>query len=80
MEEVTEPFGEPDPEKRAGWQRVMELAKTHEIDCVLVRWQSAVSPRHELRYEADQALRAHGASVRYYWPTPPGEAREVIRP
>jgi hypothetical protein len=68
-EVVTDDFGEPDPRKRPGWQRVRELAAAGAVTTVLLRWPTALAPdsAHEHRYQEVRWLRDHGARVLYTW-------------
>lgn len=69
MEVVTDPYGEPDPSRRKGWQRVQAMAAAGSIAVVLVRWPVVIAPesRHEDRYREVARLRDLGVSVRYTW-------------
>ncbi len=73
---VTDPYGEPDPRRRAGWQRVRDMAARGEIGTVVVRLPSCIAPErsHELRYREMRWLLDRGVRVRFSWPapTPPG--------
>ena len=66
---VTDEFGEPDPGRREGWQRVRDLAKAGAIATVLVRWPASIAPEgaHELRHRETAWLQEHGVRVRYTW-------------
>ncbi|MBX7471198.1 hypothetical protein K1Y80_34635 [Streptomyces sp. MAG02] len=68
-EVVTDVFGEPDPERRAGWQRVRELASSGAVASVLVRWPAALSPESapEYRHRETCWLHDHGVRLRYTW-------------
>jgi hypothetical protein len=68
-EVITDQFGEPDPARRKGWQRVRELAAAGEVASVLVRWPAAIAPESsaEYRYRESNWLREQGVSVRYTW-------------
>ncbi|WP_406326040.1 hypothetical protein [Streptomyces niveus] len=68
-EVVTDTYGEPDPARRRGWQRVRQLAQTGHVTAVLVRWPSAIAPEpaHELRHREVAWLHELGVRVRYTW-------------
>ncbi|OYP10240.1 hypothetical protein CFC35_41335 [Streptomyces sp. FBKL.4005] len=68
-EVITDQFGEPDPARRKGWQRVRELAAAGEVASVLVRWPAAIAPETaaEYRYRESNWLQEHGVSVHYTW-------------
>ncbi|ORT54671.1 hypothetical protein BKD26_34495 [Streptomyces sp. CB03238] len=68
-EVVTDEFGEPDPARRPGWQRVRELAAAGAVASVLVRWPAAIAPESssEYRYRESSWLLEHGVRVRYTW-------------
>lgn len=79
-EVVTDEYGEPDPRRREGWQRVRELAEAGAVTAVLVRWPAAIAPESssECRYRETSWLQEHGVRVRYTWAplaTAGGEAR-----
>jgi hypothetical protein len=61
--EITDPYGEPDPAARPGWQRVRELAGRGEVAAVVVRWPNMISPDHEARYREIARCAAHGVRV-----------------
>jgi hypothetical protein len=67
---VTDPYGEPDPGRRAGWQRVRDMAARGDIGTVVVRLPSCIAPEHshELRYREMRWLLGHGVRVRFSWP------------
>lgn len=69
VEMITDPYGEPDPRCRKGWQRVCEMAARGEITDVVTRWPAAVAPEshHELRFRETEALAEHGVTIRYSW-------------
>ncbi|MEU8914794.1 hypothetical protein [Streptomyces nigrescens] len=64
---ITDPYGEPVPQKRTGWMRVREMAERGEAAAAIVRWPNALSPQHELRYPELDHLRAHGCRVHFSW-------------
>ncbi|MFF4699951.1 hypothetical protein [Streptomyces chattanoogensis] len=64
---VTDPYGEPDPQRRSGWMRVRELAERNEVSTVITRWPDALSPRHEMRYLEVDYLRQNRCQVLYSW-------------
>ncbi|MFF8293606.1 hypothetical protein ACF068_30980 [Streptomyces sp. NPDC016309] len=68
-EVVTDEYGEPDPCRREGWQRVRMLAATGAVAVVLVRWPASIAPEgaHEYRHRETRWLQEHGALVRYTW-------------
>lgn len=68
-EVVTDTYGEPDPARRSGWQRVRQLAETGHVTAVLVRWPSTIAPEpaHELRHREVAWLHDQGVHVRYTW-------------
>ncbi|MEU3733708.1 hypothetical protein AB0E81_30560 [Streptomyces sp. NPDC033538] len=68
-EVVTDEFGELDPGRRAGWQRVRDLAEAGAIATVLVRWPAGIAPEgaHELRHREIAWLQELGVRVRYTW-------------
>ncbi|MEU0523104.1 hypothetical protein [Streptomyces niveus] len=68
-EVVTDTYGEPDPARRRGWQRVRQLAQTGHVTAVLVRWPSTIAPEpaHELRHREVAWLHDLGVHVRYTW-------------
>ncbi|MFF7183019.1 hypothetical protein [Streptomyces sp. NPDC008121] len=70
VESITDPFGEPDPQQRAGWLRVRELAETGRVATVIVRWPAAISPEHSHEFRAREIawLKARATTVRYSWP------------
>lgn len=65
--QITDPYGEPVPQKRSGWCQVRELAERGEISVVITRWPSALSPDHELRYPELYHLGRHGTQVLFSW-------------
>ncbi|MFC8094641.1 hypothetical protein [Streptomyces sp. NPDC057301] len=69
LETITDPYGEPDPRRRKGWQRVCEMAVRGEITDVVTRWPAAVAPEshHHLRFREAEALGEHGVTIRYSW-------------
>lgn len=66
--EITDPYGEPVPQKREGWLRVREMAERGEVTVVITRWPNSISPQHELRYSEISWLREHGVQVLFSWP------------
>ncbi len=68
-EVITDEYGEPDPARRKGWQRVRELAQAGAVATVLVRWPAVIAPdaAHELRHRETRWLQEHGVRVRYTW-------------
>ncbi|WP_405582125.1 hypothetical protein [Streptomyces sp. NBC_01092] len=66
---ITDPYGEPDPRHREGWQRVCRMAARGEITDVITRWPAALAPEshHELRFRETEALAEHGVTIRYSW-------------
>ncbi|WP_431776490.1 hypothetical protein [Streptomyces cucumeris] len=68
-EVITDEYGEPDPARRQGWQRVRELAQAGTVTAVLVRWPAAIAPEvaHDLRHRETNWLQEHGVRVRYTW-------------
>lgn len=69
VETITDPYGEPDPQHREGWQRVCEMAARGEISDVITRWPAALAPEshHEFRFREVEALAKHGVTLRYTW-------------
>ncbi|WP_318218789.1 hypothetical protein [Streptomyces sp. SCL15-6] len=69
LETVTDPYGQPDPAHRAGWQRVRDLARLGYICMVIVRWPTSIAPdrSHNLRHRETSALKEDGVEVRYSW-------------
>jgi hypothetical protein len=69
VETITDPYGEPDPRHREGWQRVCEMAARGEITDVITRWPAAVAPEshHELRFREMEALAELGVTICYSW-------------
>ncbi|WP_329235856.1 hypothetical protein [Streptomyces canus] len=68
-ETVTDPYGEPDPCRREGWQRVRKLAESAVVGVVITRWPASIAPdsSHDLRHREIQWLQDHGVRVRYSW-------------
>ncbi|WP_435059575.1 hypothetical protein [Streptomyces sp. bgisy060] len=68
-EVITDEYGEPDPARRMGWQRVRKLAEAGTVAAVLVRWPAAIAPEtaHEFRHRETNWLQEHGVRVRYTW-------------
>ncbi|MGP8297550.1 hypothetical protein ACTPOK_06240 [Streptomyces inhibens] len=67
VEEITDLFGEPEPQRRAGWMRVRELAERGEVEVVITRWPNALSPVSELRYPELDHLGRYGAQLFFSW-------------
>ncbi|MGW6588398.1 hypothetical protein [Streptomyces globisporus] len=69
MEVVTDPFGEPDPSLREGWQRVRALAAAGAVATVITRWPAMIAPEatHEYRYREANWLQEQGVKVVYTW-------------
>ncbi|WP_432158205.1 hypothetical protein [Streptomyces sp. bgisy153] len=69
VDTVHDEYGEPDPCRRTGWQRVRELAESGAAAVVIVRWPACIAPEpsHTLRHREIQWLREHGVRVRYSW-------------
>ncbi|MFE7276131.1 hypothetical protein [Streptomyces sp. NPDC057623] len=69
VETITDPYGEPDPRNREGWQRVCQMAAQREITDVITRWPAALAPEshHELRFREAEALAEYGVTVQYTW-------------
>ncbi|MBE9498461.1 hypothetical protein IHE61_06915 [Streptomyces sp. GKU 257-1] len=65
--EITDPYGDPNPQNRAGWVRVRELAERDEVDAVIMRWPNCLSAHHELRYSEMEHLAEYGVQVRFSW-------------
>ncbi|MFB7032206.1 MULTISPECIES: hypothetical protein [unclassified Streptomyces] len=68
-EVVTDQYGEPDPARRDGWQRIRELAQSGAVETVLVRWPTAIAPESAagLRHRETSWLQDHGVRLRYTW-------------
>ncbi|MER6847035.1 hypothetical protein AB0A81_26505 [Streptomyces flaveolus] len=68
-ETVTDPRGQPDPARRAGWQQVREPARPGEIGMVIVRWPPSIAPEmpHDLPHQETSKLKEHGVDVRHSW-------------
>ncbi|MGA5183033.1 hypothetical protein [Streptomyces pseudogriseolus] len=64
---VRDPYGDPDPARRTGWQRVRELAQTGGIEAVVVRWPTVIAAPNTAQRETDW-LAEHGIRVHYSWP------------
>ncbi|MEU9774542.1 hypothetical protein [Streptomyces sp. NPDC047968] len=79
-EVITDEFGEPDPVRRGGWQRVRELARAGTVTAVLVRWPASIAPEvaHEFRCREATWLRQHGVRVCYTW-APLAKAGGAVR-
>ncbi|MFE9024377.1 recombinase family protein [Streptomyces sp. NPDC007808] len=66
-EEITDHFGEVDPGKRPGWQRVRGMVARGEVTTVIVRWPNAISTDQELRYAEIAWCQEHGVRVQFSW-------------
>ncbi|MEU9752237.1 hypothetical protein AB0D90_03755 [Streptomyces althioticus] len=66
-EVITDPYGDPDPARRTGWQRVRELAQQGGIEAVVVRWPTVIAPGNAAQHET-LWLSDHGVRVHYSWP------------
>ncbi|MCC8455592.1 recombinase family protein [Streptomyces rochei] len=66
---ITDPYGEADPVRRAGWRLVRALAQAGTISTVIVRWPAAIAPdgAADLRHREIRWLQDHGVQVRYSW-------------
>ncbi|MCB5911660.1 hypothetical protein, partial [Streptomyces pinistramenti] len=64
---ITDPFGDPVPQRRSGWLRVRELAERGEVEVVIVRWPNALSVEHEQRYPEVKHLRRFGCQLLFSW-------------
>ncbi|MFI6209185.1 hypothetical protein ACIBAI_22735 [Streptomyces sp. NPDC051041] len=80
VEVITDPYGEPDPCRREGWQRVPQLVESGAVGMVITRWPAAIAPApsHELRYRETEWLRDHGAWVRRSWAPPAARHGEAV--
>ncbi|UZJ30620.1 hypothetical protein [Streptomyces endophytica] len=65
--EVSDPYGEPVPQRRAGWMRVREMAERGEVGVVITRWPNALSQACERRYPELDHLGRHGAQLFFSW-------------
>ena len=65
--EITDPYGDPTPQNRAGWVRVRDLAERDEVDAVIMRWPNSLSVDCELRYAEMEYLVERGVQVRFSW-------------
>ncbi|WP_411093588.1 hypothetical protein [Streptomyces sp. 049-1] len=66
---ITDPYGEAEPVRRAGWRLVRALARAGTVDTVIVRWPAAIAPdgAAERRHREITWLQSHGVRVRYSW-------------
>ncbi|MGW7385322.1 hypothetical protein [Streptomyces sp. NPDC054794] len=69
VDTITDPYGEPEPLRRAGWTRVRGLAEGAEAGTAIVRWPAAIAPEgsRELRHREIRWLHDHGVHVCYSW-------------
>ncbi|WP_030053565.1 hypothetical protein [Streptomyces sp. bgisy159] len=69
VDTVTDPYGEPDPQRREGWRRVCEMAARGEITDVITRWPAALAPEShpEFRLREAETLAEHGVTISYSW-------------
>jgi DNA invertase Pin-like site-specific DNA recombinase len=69
VETVQDEYGEPDPCRRPGWQRVRELVESGATAVVIMRWPACLAPErsHDLRHREVRWLRQCGVRVRYSW-------------
>ncbi|MEV5339447.1 hypothetical protein AB0K93_13300 [Streptomyces sp. NPDC052676] len=69
VETVQDEYGEPDPCRRPGWQRVREPAESGAAAVVITRWSACLAPErsHDLRHCEGRWLRQRGVRVRYLW-------------
>ncbi|WP_405804288.1 hypothetical protein [Streptomyces sp. NBC_01187] len=67
VDEITDPYGDPTPQNRAGWVRVRELVERDEVDAVITRWPNSLSMDSELRYAEMEHLAEYGVQVRFSW-------------
>ncbi|MFC9342892.1 hypothetical protein ACFT0G_06205 [Streptomyces sp. NPDC057020] len=67
VDTITDPYGEPDPQAREGWQRVRALAEDSKVSTVITRWPNALSPDADLRYAETNHLQDHGVRVLFSW-------------
>ncbi|MFE5596885.1 hypothetical protein [Streptomyces sp. NPDC056549] len=63
VDTITDPYGDPNPQAREGWQRVRDLAADGKVNKVIVRWPNSISPVHEARYGEIAYLQEHGVRV-----------------
>ncbi|WP_405743943.1 hypothetical protein OG422_19650 [Streptomyces sp. NBC_01525] len=64
---ITDPFGDPVPQRRSGWLRVREMAEQGEVEVVIVRWPNALSVDHERRYPEMKHLCSFGCQLLFSW-------------
>ncbi|MFE0790430.1 hypothetical protein [Streptomyces mutabilis] len=66
---ITDPYGEVDPVRRAGWRLVRALAQTGAMDTVIARWPAVIAPdvAADLRHRETRWLSDHGVQLRYSW-------------
>ncbi|MCX5232990.1 hypothetical protein [Streptomyces sp. NBC_00233] len=67
IDTITDPYGNPDPQARVGWQSVRSLAAGGEVTTVIVRWPNAISANHEARYGEIAHLQERGVRVLFSW-------------
>lgn len=67
VDTIIDPYGEPDPQAREGWQRVRGLASRGEVTTVVVRWPNAINPDHEARYAEIAHLQEYGVCTLFSW-------------
>lgn len=67
VEVITDDFGERIPNRRPGWQQVMELVKTGAVTHVVTRWPNSISTDEDQRYTATGIVKGHGVGVCYTW-------------
>ncbi|MFC8856841.1 hypothetical protein ACFT5D_27735 [Streptomyces sp. NPDC057144] len=66
---ITDPYGDVEPTRRAGWRLVRALAEAGTVGTVIVRWPAAIAPdgAADLRHREIRWLQDHGVQVRYSW-------------
>ncbi|MEU6293459.1 hypothetical protein [Streptomyces sp. NPDC046988] len=66
---ITDPYGEANPRRRAGWRLVRALAQAGTVCTVIVRWPAAIAPdgAADRRHREITWLQDHGVQVRYSW-------------
>ncbi|MGW2633788.1 hypothetical protein ACWC2K_31275 [Streptomyces chattanoogensis] len=64
---ITDPFGDPVPQRRSGWMRVREMAERGEVGVVITRWPNALSMDQEQRYPELEYLGRLGCQVLFSW-------------
>ncbi|MFF8896070.1 hypothetical protein ACF082_01070 [Streptomyces lydicus] len=65
--EIVDRYGEPVPQRRAGWLKVREMAERGEVEVVITRWPNALSPASEFRHPELDHLGRHGAQLFFSW-------------